>query len=124
MASGTGITSGTGDLNEGKVVTLTVNFSAPVTVNTAAGSPTLALNDSGTAAYVGGSGTAALTFSYTVAAGQNTPDLVVSSFKLNGATVQDGAGNNADLSGAINYNPAGILQIDTTPPSARSRRAG
>src|SRR5260370_11142753 len=87
-------------------MTLTVNFSAPVTVNTAGGSPTLALNDSGTAAYVGGSGTSALTFGYTVAAGQNTPDLVVSSFNLNGATIQDAATNNADLSGATNDNPA------------------
>ena len=34
--------------------------------------PTLTLNDGGTATYTGGSGTSALTFSYTVAAGQNT----------------------------------------------------
>jgi hypothetical protein len=117
VTSGTGITNGNGDLNAGKAMTLTVNFSAPVTVNTAGGSPTLALNDSGTAAYVGGSGTSALTFSYTVAAGQNTPDLVVSSFNLNGATIKDAATNNAVLSGATNYNPAGILQIDTTTPT-------
>jgi hypothetical protein len=117
VASGAGISGGSGDLNAGKAVTLTVNFSAPVTVNTAGGSPTLALNDSGTATYVGGSGTNALSFSYTVAAGQNTPDLIVSSLSLNGATIQDAATNNADLSGATNYNPAGILQIDTTTPT-------
>jgi hypothetical protein len=35
---------------------------------------------------------------------------------LNGAVVSDGAGNAANLLGAINYNPAGTLQIDTTPP--------
>ncbi len=116
VPSGTGIANGAGDLNAGKVVMLTVNFSAAVTVDTTGGSPTLALNDSGTAAYVGGSGTSALTFSYTVAAGQNTPDLVVASFNLNGATVKDGAGNVADLSGATNYNPAGTLQIDTIAP--------
>ena len=98
-------------------MTLTVNFSAPVTVNTAGGSPTLALNDSGTAAYVGGSGTSALTFSYTVASGQNTSDLVVSSLNPNGATIQDAAANNANLSAATNYNPAGVLQVDTTPPT-------
>ena len=94
------------------MVTLTVNFSAAVTVNTTGGTPTLTLNDGGTATYAGGSGTTALTFSYTVAAGQNTPDLVVSAFNLNGATVKDGAGNAADLSGATNYNPAGTLQIE------------
>jgi hypothetical protein len=120
VASGTGIASGSGDLGIGQVVTLTVNFSEPVTVNTGGGTPTLALNDGGTAAYTGGSGSTALTFSYTVAAGQNTPDLVVSSFNLNGATVKDGAGNNADLSGATNYNPAGTLQIDTLAPTVSS----
>ena len=44
-----------------------------MTVNTTGGSPTLSLNDGGTATYVGGSGTSALTFSYTVGAGQNIP---------------------------------------------------
>src|SRR5258707_11272905 len=83
-ASGTGITGGTGDLNAGQAVTLTVNFGAAVTVNTTGGSPTLTLNDGGTATFVGGSGTTALTFSYTVAAGQNTPDLVVSAFNRSG----------------------------------------
>ena len=112
--SGTGITAGIGDLNGGKVVTLTVNLSSAVFV--AGGTPILILNDGGSAAYASGSGTAALTFKYTVQPGQNTNDLVVSSLNLNGATMQDGAGNNADLSGASNYNPAGILQIDTTAP--------
>jgi len=114
--SGTGITNGTGDLNAGHVVTLTVNFSAAVTVNTTGGTPTLTLSDGGTATYTGGSGSTALTFSYTVAAGQNTSDLVVSSFNLNSATVTDAAGNVANLSGATTYNPAGTLQIDTIAP--------
>ena len=39
------------------------------------GTPTLTLNDGGTASYVSGSGTSALVFSYTVAAGQNTTGL-------------------------------------------------
>ena len=39
---------------------------------TVTGTPTLTLNDGGTATYTSGSGTNALTFSYTVAAGQNT----------------------------------------------------
>jgi len=81
----------------------------------------LALNDAGSASYVGGSGTRALTFSYTVAAGQNTADLTVNALSLNGATIQDASGNSANLSGATNDNPAGILQIDTTPPNNRHR---
>ena len=114
VASGTGITAGSGDLAAGSVVTLTVNLSAAVTV--AGGTPTLTLNDGGTATYSGGSGSNALTFSYTVAAGQNTADLAVSAVNLNSATVTDGAGNAANLAGAVT-NPAGTLQIDTTTPT-------
>ena len=117
VASGTGITAGAGDLEAGSVVTLTVNLSEAVTV--AGGTPTLTLNDGGTATYTGGSGTSALTFSYTVAAGQNTADLAVTAVNLNAATVTDGAGNAANLSGAVT-NPAGTLQIDTTAPSVSS----
>ena len=83
------------------------------------GTPTLTLNDGGTATYTGGSGTNALTFSYTVAAGQNTADLAVTAVNLNSATVKDGAGNAANLSGAVTT-PAGTLQIDTTTPSVSS----
>ena len=89
--SGPGIDgSGNGDLNAGHVVTLTVNLSEAVTV--AGGTPTLTLNNGGTASYIGGTGTA-LSFSYTVGAGQDTGDLAVTSFNLNGATLQDAASN-------------------------------
>ena len=77
-----------GDLDVGKTVTYTVGMSEVVTVNTAGGSPTLSLNDGGTATYMGGSDTNALTFSYTVAAGQNVPDLMISAVNLNGSTVR------------------------------------
>src|SRR5882762_6115688 len=50
---------------------------------------TPATNDGGAATYTGGSGTAVLTFSYVVAAGQNTSDLAVTAANLNGATVRD-----------------------------------
>jgi len=98
----------------GKVVTLTLNLSEAVTV--AGGTPTLTLNDGGTATYTGGTGSNALTFSYTVAAGQNTADLAVTAVNLGTATVKDGAGNAANLSGAVTT-PAGTLQIDTTTPT-------
>ena len=119
-ASGAGITSGNGILNAGDVVTLTVNLSSAVTV--VGGTPTLALNGGGTATYAGGSGTNALTFSYTVGAGQNTSDLAVTAVNLNSATVKDGAGNTANLAGAVT-NPSGTLQIDTTAPTVSSLAA-
>ena len=84
----------------------------------AGGTPTLTLNDGGTATYTGGNGTNALTFSYTVVAGQNTADLAVTAVNLGTATVKDGAGNAANLTGAVT-NPAGTLQI----PTPRRRRS-
>jgi hypothetical protein len=118
VASGTGITDGSGDLNVGHVVTLTLTMSEAVTINTTGGTPTLTLNDGGTATYAGGSGSNALTFSYTVVVGQNTSDLIVSAISLNGATIADTAGNNASLSGT--FNPTATLQIDTTSPAVSS----
>src|SRR6185295_13964916 len=108
----------------GHVVTLTLNMSEVVTVS--GGVPTLLLNNGGTATYSGGSGSAALTFSYMVNPGDDTSDLTVTGASLNGATVSDGAGNSADLSGAT-INPAGILQIDTvarTVPSVAASGSG
>ena len=113
----TGISSGSGDLDAGKTVMLTLNFSEAVTLT--GGTPTLTLNDGGTATYSGGSGTNALIFSYTVGAGQNTPDLTVTAVNLNAATITDGAGNAANLVGAVT-NPAGTLKIDTTTPTVTS----
>ena len=107
-----------GDLNAGKTVTITLDMSEVVTVNTTGGTPTLTLNDGGTATYVGGSGSNALTFSYTVLAGQNTPDLMETAVNLNGATITDGAGNAANLS--LAGLPQGSPQIDTTPPTVVS----
>ena len=114
-SSGTGIANGKGDLTVGSVVTLTLNMSEAVTV--AGGTPTLTLDDGGTASYVGGSGSDALTFSYMVAAGQNTSNLTVAAVNPNGATITGAAGN-AIFSGILTA--AGTLQIDTTPPTVTS----
>ena len=84
----------------------------------AGGTPTLTLNDGGIATYSGGSGSNALTFSYTVAAGQNTSALAATAVNLNSATITDGAGNaaNLSLSGLTQSGP----QIDTLTPSITS----
>lgn len=122
-ASGAGIVVGKGDLGPGQTVTLTVNFGEAVLVNTAGGTPTLALSNGGVATYVSGSRSSALTFAYTVGAlggGQDSADLKLAStsaVNLNGATITDLAGNAAVLTAAKNYNPAGVLQIDTTAPT-------
>ena len=118
VISAIGETPMSGDLGVGKTVTYTLYMSEVVTVNTTGGSPTLSLNDGGSATYVSGSGTGALTFSYTVLAGQNVADLMLTAVNLNGATVQDGAGNAANLS--LSGLSQGSPQIDTTTPTVSS----
>ena len=115
VASGSGIDgSGNGDLNAGHVVTLTVNMSEAVTVGRGTDAVAQQWRNG---EFSGGSSSNALTFSYTVGAGEDTSDLAVTSFNLNGATVNDAAGNSANIAGAVT-NPPGILQIDTTAPAA------
>src|SRR6185369_862230 len=91
------------------------------------GTPLLALNDGGTASYVGGSGANTLTFNYTVAAGQTKADLdYISSgaLVLNGGTIKiNGGSDDAILAlaapgvgGSLGFNKN--LVIDTTAPLA------
>ena len=101
----------------GQSVSFTIGLSEAVTVIATAGDPTLALSDGATATYVSGSDTNALTFSYTVAAGQTSPDLAVTGVNLNGATITDAAGNAADLTGAA-VNPPGTLTVAGVAPVA------
>ncbi|WP_428531536.1 Ig-like domain-containing protein [Rhodopila sp.] len=101
----------------GQTVSFTVGLSEAVTVNATAGEPTLSLSDGATATYVSGSDTDALTFSYTVAAGQAATDLAVTGVDLNGSTITDAAGNAADLTGAAS-DPPGTLTIAGVAPVA------
>jgi hypothetical protein len=84
----------------GNTITLTLSMSGAITVS---GTPTLSLSDGGTATYIGGSGTNALTFSYIVSASDTSvPALAVTQFNLpSGATVIDRNGNTPNLSGAV-----------------------
>ena len=115
VATGSGISSGNGNLNAGKVITLTVNTSEPVTIN--GGTPSLSLNSGGSATYTSGSGTASLAFSYTVAAGNSSSDLAITALNTNGASLTDAAGNSF---ASFSNSPAGVLVIDTTAPAAPS----
>ena len=100
-------------------VSLAVTFSEAVTVS--GGTPTLVLNDGGTATYSSGSGSATLVFTHTVQAGQNIADLAVTSVALNGATLKDAAGNVANTAAAAGYNPpARCASTRRCPPSPRS----
>ena len=71
----------------GHVVTITLNTAVKETVT---GTPTLQLNDGEVATYVGGSGTSALQFAYTVQPGDNIANLQVTGVNLTGgATILD-----------------------------------
>ncbi len=106
------------DLGSGQQVTLTVAFSEAVYVT---GTPALRLPARwGGATFLGGSGTAALTFAYTVQPGQNTRALAVYGFVPSGATIDDAAGNPANLAGSA-MTLAGPVTIDTTGPAVTER---
>ncbi len=82
---------GANEVGIGHVITITLDASAAETVT---GAPTLQLNGNEVAAYVGGSGTNTLQFSYVVQPGDNTSDLQVTGLNLpNGATIHDASGN-------------------------------
>jgi hypothetical protein len=83
--------NGSSEVSIGHVVTITLNAAAAETVT---GTPTLRLSDNEVATYVGGSGSSALLFSYTVQPGDNTSDLQVTGLDLpNGASIHDASGN-------------------------------
>jgi hypothetical protein len=99
--------NGLADVGTGHVVTITLDTSEVVNVT---GTPTLMLSDGGIATYTGGTGSNALTFSYTVVKGDNASDLHVTGYN---GTIQDAAGNGlAPVSGDL------ALQIDGTAPAA------
>jgi hypothetical protein len=89
--SGVSATTADGAYKAGDVIAVTVTFGDNVTVNTAGGTPSLTLNDGGTAVYASGSGTDTLTFNYTVGAGENAADLDYGStgaLSLNGGSIK------------------------------------
>jgi hypothetical protein len=108
--------NGSSVLAAGHVVTITIDTSDQVTVT---GTPTLQLNDNEVASYIGGSGTGALTFQYTVQPNDAVNDLQVTGFNLpTGATIHDASGNS--LSGNV-LGDLGLLV--TIPPAINSLSA-
>ena len=117
------VTSATGAqnnfLNVGDTVTSTVTFSEAVTVT---GSPLLALDVGGTtvqASFNNGSGTSALTFNYTILAGQTDTDGIsfgANALSLNGATIADTDGNTAVVASSMVVANSSY-KVDTVSPT-------
>ena len=123
----TGVTSSTanGSYRAGNTVSIQVSFSGAVTV---VGTPQLTIETGSTdrsVNYSSGSGTNALTFSFTVQAGDTSSDLdyvATSALALNSGTIKDAAGNDVVLTlaspaaaNSLGANKA--IVIDTTAPT-------
>ena len=123
----TNVTSSTanGRYKAGAAVSIQVSFSAAVNVT---GTPQLALNSGGTAFYASGSASNTLSFTYTVAGGQNSAHLDYASssaLSANGGTVTDAGSNAAVLTlpapgaaGSLGANKN--IAIDTVAPTVIS----
>ncbi|MGG6230905.1 T9SS type A sorting domain-containing protein [Tenacibaculum sp. SDUM215027] len=85
----------------GQNLDFTVNFNENISVNTAGGTPQIAIIIGATtrqAAYQSGSGTSALFFRYTVQSGDlDTDGITVGTLAANGGTLKDSASNDANL---------------------------
>lgn len=121
-------TTADGTYKLGDTVAITLTFDQAVTVVTTGGTPTLLLETGATdrtAAYASGSGTATLTFNYTVQTGDTSADLdavSTSSLALNGGTIRSAGSLDARLTlatpgtaGSLGANKA--LVVDGVAPS-------
>ncbi|MDO1530354.1 Ig-like domain-containing protein [Fulvimonas sp. R45] len=107
----------------GQQLDFTVNYSEAVTVDTSGGTPRIAvtLDTGGTvyADYVSGSGTTALVFRYTVAAGQNdaTGVTLAGAIDTHGGAIHDGVGN-AEVDALNGVASTAAVLVDAVPPTA------
>ena len=106
--------SSDGNLAAGETINLIASFNKSVS---ATAGTTLALNSGGSALYSSGNGSNQLTFAYTPAVGQSTPDLATALSAALAGTIQDGSGNAVSATSFNNLNPAGIVAVETTIPT-------
>ena len=106
--------SSDGNLAAGETINLIASFNKSVS---ATAGTTLALNSGGFALYSSGNGSNQLTFAYTPAVGQSTPDLATALSAALAGTIQDGSGNGVSATSFNNLNPAGIVAVETTIPT-------
>ena len=123
ITSATGVQNNT--LNAGDVVSVTVGMNEATLVNTAGGTPRLALTIGSStvyADYVSGTGTASLVFQYTILASQTDPNgisIAANALEANGGTLRDATGNDAVLTHALVADHASYL-VDAAAPTLSS----
>ncbi|SDL38749.1 T9SS type A sorting domain-containing protein [Kriegella aquimaris] len=107
----------------GQNLDFTLNFSENVTVNTGGGTPQLAITIGATARqaiYQSGSGTGFLLFRYTVQTSDSDTDgIAIGALASNGATIRDGASNDANLTLNSVGATASVL-VDAVAPTVTS----
>ncbi|WP_414471007.1 Ig-like domain-containing protein [Microvirga sp. M2] len=112
-----------GTYGVGQELTFTVNFDETVIVATDGGAPRLAIDIGGQtvyAAFVSGSGSATLTFRYTIQTGQSDANgIAISCLELNGGSLKDAAGNDAALSLNVVPSTSGVT-VDGIAPNTPS----
>ena len=112
------VTAANGVYTAGESVPITVTFSDVVTVT---GTPQLALNTGAAAPYTGGSGTASLTFTYSVRPGDNIGDLAYTGTGALSGTIQSAGGINLTLptpGDANSLSGSSNVVLDNTAPAA------
>ena len=118
-----------GAYTTGKVLNLTLEFTKNTNVDTTAGTPTLTLNNGGTATYASGSGTPVHFYKYIVgAADDDVNKLSVKELNTNGAKWYDSAVEKIDSNAVtfeIDDNVANLdstrtIAIDKTKPTIKS----
>ncbi|MBU4610203.1 DUF4214 domain-containing protein [Achromobacter sp. GG226] len=115
--SGTIAVPDDGSYPEGQVLHFTVTFDENVIVTGTASTLTLTIGSAPRSATYESKTANSITYTYTVQAGDNDADgIAINGIALNGGTIRDAVGNNADLSLAGHLpSTAGIL-IDTVAP--------
>ena len=116
---------------EGETVEVTVTFSEAVVVDTTGGTPTIGISLGGTeaksAAYVRGTGTTALVFSYTLAPGDGSHaamSVTADSLALNGGTIVSQSSAFAALLGHTGADSDGRVQSQQAASPRTRRRRG
>ncbi|TDN83870.1 hypothetical protein DET49_12070 [Salegentibacter sp. 24] len=112
-----------GTFKGGQNLDFTVNFAEVVNVKTDTGIPSIVLiigEENVSADYMSGSGSSAIVFRYTIAPGDLDLDgIQVGALATNGGSIQDAAGNNANLLLNSIGTTNGIL-VDATAPAVAS----
>ncbi|WP_290622132.1 Ig-like domain-containing protein, partial [Arsukibacterium sp. UBA3189] len=107
----------------GQVLDFLINFDENVTVNTAGGTPQLALTIGATirqATYQSGSGSSSLLYRYTIQSGDADSDgIAIGALASNGGTLRDATGNNANLTLNSVGSTASVL-VDAVAPIVSS----